>query len=373
MSDQAAQSLAHIRQKIDTLDADLVRLLNERAQLSVNVGLAKQKAAKVDGPQNEHIHRPGRELQIYERLETLNYGPLPTTSVQAIFREIMSASISLQKKTTIAFLGPRGTYSHQVAFARFGDSIQYVEQETIADVFDSVATGVTNYGVVPFENSRFGSVQETLDAFVSVKGAMIRAEHYLPVRHALLGHAGSSKDQIRKIYSHSQGFGQCQKFLATNYRGVERINVSSTAQAAELASREPSSAAICSQMCAAMYGLVVHEESVEDAKDNTTRFLIIGDASDAPTGKDHTLLYFTVDHRQPGALCDVLNVIKSFHINLTRIDSRPSGQRPWHYNFFIELDGHHQDPNVGAALEQMKQFCLDIRVLGSYPSQKPAV
>ncbi|KAI8823106.1 Prephenate dehydratase-domain-containing protein [Fimicolochytrium jonesii] len=366
--------LPRLRARVDTLDAELVRLLNERASISVGIGLAKRKdAEKTGGVADEHIHRPSREMQIYERLETLNSGPLPTSAIQSIFREVMSASISLQKETTIAFLGPRGTYSHQAAFERFGDSCQYVEQETIKDVFDAVAGGSVTYGVVPFENSRFGSVQPTLDVFCALPGGkvQIRAEHYLAVHHVLLRNKDTTRGQIRKIYSHAQGFGQCQTFLNQHMRGVERVNVSSTAKAAELASREHGAAAICSLGCASIYGLDVEEKNIEDAADNTTRFFILGNASDMPSGNDRTLVFFTVDHRQPGALCDALNTLKTRNINLTKIDSRPSGQRPWHYFFFLELTGHMADEQVKAALADMNAFCLDITMLGSYPAQQP--
>ncbi|KAJ3005502.1 hypothetical protein HKX48_000643 [Thoreauomyces humboldtii] len=352
-----SSDLGHLRSRIDSLDSDLVRLLNERASISVNIGLAKQKAAKTGAPADEHIHRPSREKQIYDRLETLNHGPLPTAAVQAIFREVMSASISLQRETTIAFLGPRGTYTHEVAFKRFGDSVAYVAQDTIADVFDAVESGSVTYGVVPFENSRFGSVQATLDRFVVAAGSgtgppggegkvQIRAEHYLP------------------------GFGQCQKYINQNLRGVEVVHVSSTAHAADIASRETGAAAICSSACADLYGLDIMDLSIEDAKDNTTRFFILGNASDSPSKDDRTLLSFTVDHRQPGALCDALSVLKLYDINLTKIDSRPSGQRPWHFFFFIEMTGHMENENVRKAIEDMKAYCLDIRVLGSYPSER---
>ncbi|TPX64480.1 hypothetical protein SpCBS45565_g05877 [Spizellomyces sp. 'palustris'] len=374
MSEQPpASDLQRLRHRIDGLDADIVRLLNERASVSVNIGLAKSKEAKTGRAADEHIHRPSREIQIYDRLETLNPGPLPTPAIQSIFREIMSASISLQREITIAFLGPRGTYTHQVACERFGDSVQYAAQETIADVFDAVESGAATYGVVPFENSTFGSVQATLDRFAkSVGGVKIRAEHYLGVHHALLVNSGTGRAQVRKVYSHPQGFGQCQAYLSQHLRGVERINVSSTAHAAELAAREPGAAAICSSLCASLYGLDILAHNIEDAKDNTTRFFIIGNASDNPSGNDRTLLFFTVDHRQPGALCDALGVLKKYGINLTKIDSRPSGQRPWHYYFFIELDGHVENDGVRMALEGLKEFCLDIKMLGSYPSQKPA-
>ncbi|KAJ3150239.1 hypothetical protein HDU89_003328 [Geranomyces variabilis] len=372
---QAPSDLATLRSRIDSLDESLVALLNERASVSVNIGLAKQKAATVGGlPADDHIHRPSREKQIYDRLETLNHGPLPTPAIQSIFREVMSASISLQRTTTIAFLGPRGTYTHQVAYARFGDSVQYVAQGTIDEVFNAVESRRVTYGVVPFENSKFGSVVQTLDRFcagASAPSVQIRAEHYLAVSHALLVNRGTGKSQIKRVYSHPQGFGQCQAYIARNLRGVEQVNVASTARAAEIAAGEEGAAAICRSACAGLFGLEVVDEAIEDAKDNTTRFFIIGDTSDSPSADDRTLVSFTVDHRQAGALCDALAVLKEHGINLTKIDSRPSGQRPWHFFFFIEMTGHMANENVASAIEGLKAHCLDVRVLGSYPSQRP--
>ncbi|KAJ3261953.1 hypothetical protein HK104_006781 [Borealophlyctis nickersoniae] len=372
--------LPHLRDRIDSLDSEIVRLLNERANVSINIGLVKKNRAQANGTawKDEHIHVPSREQEIYERIQKLNHGPLPTPAIHSIFREIMSASISLQRDITIAFLGPRGTYSHQVAFARFGDSVQYVEQDTIEDVFDAVESGTVTYGVVPFENSTHGSVVQTLDRFVSGKpgGVMVRAEDYLPIHNALLVAAGTTRDQITKVYSHAQALGQCKTYLSTHLKHALRVPVPSTAHAATLAAQEPGTAAISSAVCADLYNLTILDPHIEDLKNNTTRFLILGTKSDPlpPSPQPHiqhlTLLFFTVDHRQPGALCDALAEFKKRGINLTRIESRPSRVRNWHYVFFIELVGHYDSPGVKEAIEGLKAFCLDVRVLGSYPSQR---
>ncbi|KAJ3035411.1 hypothetical protein HDV00_004009 [Rhizophlyctis rosea] len=207
MSDLTTLDLASLRSRIDAIDAELVRLLNERANVSINIGLAKKKAAQNAGVnwEKEHIHIPSREKQVYERIEKINHGPLTTSSLQSIFREIMSASIALQRGVIIAFLGPRGTYSYEVAYKRFGDSVQYAELATIEDVFDAVESGAATYGVVPFENSTHGSVVQTLDRFIASKGlSSIRAESFLDIHHSLLGAPGTTKDQIKKVLSHVQ-------------------------------------------------------------------------------------------------------------------------------------------------------------------------
>ncbi|KAJ3018006.1 UNVERIFIED_CONTAM: hypothetical protein HDU68_011373 [Siphonaria sp. JEL0065] len=377
-----------LRTKIDSLDTQLVELLNERAQVSINIGLAKGSAAATASTSDEaeskkrkltqdHIHQPARELKVYERVKKLNHGPLKDGAIEAIYREIMSASISLQRQITVAFLGPRGSYTAQVASNRFGDSVAYSDMPTIGDVIKAVLAKTVTYGVVPIENSTMGNVDATLDALVKAtqdatedNKVQIRAEHYLPIHHCLLSTA-ADKSLIKKVYSHAQSIGQTSQWYDANMKGVERVAVSSNSAAAVLASKEPGSAAICGEQCAEMYGLNVLERNIEDKKNNTTRFFILGDKCEPPTGSDKTILYFTVDHRQPGSLVDALNVLKKREINLTKIDSRPSGASPWNYFFFIECTGHWEDERVKLALVEMKEFCLEVHVLGSYPDQRP--
>ncbi|KAJ3408847.1 hypothetical protein HDV05_004738 [Chytridiales sp. JEL 0842] len=366
--------LPSLRTRIDSLDSQLVNLLNERAQVSINIGLAKRKAKEiesggVDDSQNAHVHIPAREIAVYERLKGLNHGPLTNEAVEAIYREIMSASISLQKEIVIAYLGPRGSYTQTAAYQRFGDSVAYSDQHSIQDVIDAVENKTVTYGVVPFENSTFGSVTQTLDAFINSNGVMIRAEHYMAVHHCLL--SVSTLSAVKKVYSHPQALGQVSKWLQKHLPGIEKVSVASTSLAAEMAAKEPGTAAISNIKCAEIYHLKVLASNIEDQKENTTRFFVIGDSVEASTGNDKSLMYFTVDHRQPGALCDALIVLKRNNINLTKIDSRPSGQSPWHYFFLVEMTGHMHDKNVQEALKDMQQFCLHIRVLGSYPDQRP--
>ncbi|CEG77040.1 hypothetical protein RMATCC62417_11854 [Rhizopus microsporus] len=362
--------LPSLRKKIDSLDITLVNILNERARVSLDIGAAKRKSitAEEAAESDVHVYRPGREKEIYEKLSRLNPGPLNDDSLNAIFREIMSASIALQKDVSIAYLGPQGTFSHQAAYNRFGDSVAYVAQKQISDVFDAVEKGQTTYGIVPFENSTFGTVVETLDRFIH-SPVRVRAETYLTVHQCLL--SNSKLDKITKVYSHPQGLGQTQKWLSAHIPTARRITVRSTAEAAEKAALETGAAAICSEICAELYGLEVVAPNIEDVSSNKTRFLIIGTASDSPTQDDHTLISFTVDHRQPGALCDGLKVFKEYGLNLFKIDSRPSGQRPWHYVFFVECSGHFENEEIKKALKDLDKFCLDVVVLGSFPNQRP--
>ncbi|KAI8815145.1 Prephenate dehydratase-domain-containing protein [Cladochytrium replicatum] len=411
--------LGNLRRKIDRIDSNLVSLLNERASLSVNIGLLKDASRKRSASSDPHVengeyvtkrHAGGDLLENEdalfqipaEKIKAMNVqGPLTNDAIQAIFREILSASISLQKPTTVAYLGPPGTFTHQAAFNRFGDSVTYSPQATISDVFSAIEAGHTTYAVVPFENSTFGSVQQTLDRFISSPvsalvdssksqtttsiGSLERqrtvvqigAEQYLHIHHCLLSNAPSLRS-IQRVYSHPEAFGQCHRWLEANLRGVERITVASTSAAAKMAAQESESAAICSMVCADLYGLNIIAHNIEDLKTNTTRFFILSQAVDGPVHPQpspdteyRTLIYLTVDHRQPGSLCDALSVIKNQNINLTKIDSRPSGQRPWHYIFFLEMEGHMDDANVKRAFQELQTYCLDIRVLGTYPNQRP--
>ncbi|CAG8436683.1 6381_t:CDS:2 [Ambispora gerdemannii] len=353
--------LPKLRQDIDNIDTKLVNLLNERARISLNIGKAKKEAITINPEDEEketHVYIPGREKQVFEKLQRLNYGPLASESLCAIYREIMSASISLQKAISISYFGPEGSNTHQAARERFGESVQYLPKLSIPDVFDAVEHGHSTYGIIPFENSTFGSVVTTLDRFISSK-VQIRAETYLQI------------SSLKRVYSHPQAFGQCQKWLDHNLKTVERVEAGSTSQAAQLAAAEPNAAAIANIGCAQLYGLNILERNIEDSQNNITRFFVIGTSSDAPTIEDKTFILFTLDHRQSGALCDALKVFKDYDINLTKIDTRPSLMRPWHYVFFIEFQGHKEQEEVKKALNELNQYCLDVVILGSYPNQKP--
>ncbi|KAI9299953.1 Prephenate dehydratase-domain-containing protein [Cunninghamella echinulata] len=280
----------------------------------------------------------------------------------------MTSTTNSENKTTVAYLGPPGTFSHQIAYERFGDDAVYIQQKQITDVFEAVEKKEAIYGVVPYENSTFGSVVETLDYTIHTTANVI-GETFLTVHQCLL--SKSPLDKITKVYSHPQALGQSQKWLSANLPQATRIPVKSTAQAAEIATKEEGSAAICSEICSQLYGLNVVAKNIEHGKANTTRFLIISLTTNHHiTNDDHTLLQFTVDHQQPGALCDGLKVFKDHHLNLYNIDSRPSGLRPWHYVFFIECSGHHLSDQLQKAIIHLNQYCLNVKVLGSFSNQR---
>ncbi|OZJ02913.1 hypothetical protein BZG36_04934 [Bifiguratus adelaidae] len=365
--------LTALRHKIDSLDVSIIHLLNERAQVSVDIGAAKKALDAVEiGRQlvwndfrSSRVHSHARKANLRNgnrKVSRLNKGPLKDESLNAIFREIMSASISLQKELKVGYLGPAGSFSHQAAIERFGDSVLYIPQEQIKDVFTLVEKGRATYGIVPFENSTHGSVVQTLDRLMDTN-LKIRAESYLTIHQCLL--SNSPLKSIKRIYSHPQGFGQSQKWLDAHLPNAERINVSSTSLAAEIAARETGSAAICSETCASLYGLDILERDIEDLKTNTTRFFVLGTSSDKPTSDDKLLVRFTVDHRQPGALCDGLKVFKDHNINLTKIDSRPSRERPWHYVFYVECQGGKEvdEEAIQAAVQELSKYCLEVCVI----------
>ncbi|KAK6534663.1 prephenate dehydratase [Arthrobotrys megalospora] len=279
---------------------------------------------------------------------------------------------------TVAYLGPPSTYSHQVTLQKFPqDQYQHVPCIQISDIFASVESGKTDLGVVPFENSTNGSVVQSLDLFCDRENLFpsikVRGEAYLDVHHCLLGHpreGGISRETVSRIYSHPQAFGQCEKFLTKNLKGVERIDVSSTSKAADLANKDPSAVAIASAIAASVHpDLDVLVADIEDRSDNTTRFLVISKETSGPSpvqGNDKTFMTFTVHHEQPGALCDLLMVFKEFGMNLTSISSRPSLNVAWNYIFLVEFEGHQDANHVQKALQKMGKYCKSMRVFGSY-------
>lgn len=349
-------SLDELRKKVDALDAELVRLLNERTRVALEIGKAKDADA-------QEVYVPAREKAVLDRAAALNEGPLPPESVRSIYREIMSASLALERKVAIAYLGPPATFTHQAARTRFGGSVQYAPCETIGEVFSAVEKKSADYGVVPIENSTDGAVTHTLDQFTDTL-LKICAEIYLPISHSLL--AKGPKDQIRRLYSKPEVFGQCRRWLHENMPGVEMISSSSTARAAETAAREAGSGALASALAADLYGLDLLEQDVQDLGGNTTRFLVIGKRYGQATGKDKTSLLFAVKHRV-GALYDALSAFKQYNINMTKIESRPSKTKAWEYYFFVDVEGHADDPPVQKALANLAEHCTLMTVLGAYP------
>lgn len=349
-------TLSEIRKKIDEIDAKLLELLNARADLVHEVGLLKRK-------EGVSIYAPEREEQLLRSLAKRNKGRLPEASIRAIYREIMSASLALEKDLTIAYFGPVATNTHQAARSKFGASVDYTPQVSIADVFDAVARGTADYGVVPIENSTEGAVNHTLDVFMD-SDLRICAQILLKIENHLS--AKIPKGEIRKIYSHPQVFGQCRNWLRHNLPGVDLIEVSSTSRAAEMASKEPNSAAIAGRMAAEMYHLQILDASIQDSPNNTTRFLVIGHNTCPPTGDDKTSLMLCVQDKA-GALFNVLEPFKRLKINMSKIESRPSKRKPWEYYFFVDVDGHAKDETLATALTELEKHCSFVKILGSYP------
>jgi chorismate mutase/prephenate dehydratase len=348
-------NLEKLRKQIDKLDDELIRLLNERIKVALEIGKTKKE-------QGGEIYVPSREKAVFERIAELNKGPLPDSSARAIYREVMSAALALESSLKIAYLGPPATFTHQAAHTKFGASVDYHPVGTITDVFAAVENGTADYGVVPIENSIEGAVTHTFDQFTNTQ-LKICAEIYLPVSLYLL--ASVPKDKITRVCSKQEAIGQCRRWLSENLSGVEIDAVNSTALAAEMAAKSDC-AAIASALAAELYSLDVIAENIQDVSGNTTRFLVIGKNYGEPTGDDKTSIYFGIKD-EVGALHDALDALKVNGINMTKIESRPSKNKAWEYYFFVDFEGHANDPHVNAALEELKEHCAVLTVLGSYP------
>jgi chorismate mutase/prephenate dehydratase len=352
------ESLDALRKKIDHVDAKLVELLNERASLAQQIGHAKS----LDG---QEIFVPGREKEIFKRISTLNSGPLPEKSVHSIYREILSASRSLEAPLTVAYFGPEATYTHMAARDRFGSSTTYVPMASIPDVFQEVKLGRVDYGVVPIENSTEGIVTHTLDMLVEAD-VKICAEIVLDVHHCLLSRSGKAED-VREIVSHPQALAQCRGWIAANHPSAHVSEAPSTAQAAQMASKEGGLAAIASALAKELYGLEIVARNIEDQANNITRFLVIGARSPKPSGDDKTSIVFSVKD-EVGVLHRMLDPFAKNKINLSKIESRPLKQKPWEYLFFLDLEGHMEEPRIQKAVKKLEKICLFIKILGSYPA-----
>jgi chorismate mutase / prephenate dehydratase len=349
-------SLEDLRRQIDALDDQIVPLLNARAQIVVQVGKLKQQSGVP-------IYAPDREKAVLEKVRKTNRGPLSNRCLEAVYRELMSGSFALEKPLRIGFLGPEATFSHEAAIRKFGSSVEYLPLTEIQSVFEEVVRGHVDYGLVPVENSVGGGVIETLDAFLH-SSAKICAEVLMTIHHNLL--TKEPWEKVETIYSKPEVFSQCRKWLSGTAKGKDVQAAASTSKAAELASQQPGVAAIGSAIAGEKYGLHVLFENIEDNPDNVTRFFVIGREGARSSGQDKTAIMFTTAHK-PGALAEVLDVFKENGINLTNIDQRPSKKVNWEYYFFIDVQGHSDDPVMKKAIEGAKQHCLQLTVLGSYP------
>ena len=349
-------NLKNLRRQIDAIDAKIAGLLNLRAKVTLSIAKLKKKSGK-------SIYSPDRESQVLQKITQGSKGPLSSAALQAIYREIMSGCLSLEKPLKVAYLGPEATFTHLAALKRFGSQVKYIASESIADVFLEVERGTADYGVVPIENSIEGAVTHTLDMFVD-SDLKICAQIILDVVHNLL--ANCPKNKIKRVYSNPQVFGQCRIWLQENLAGVEKIEVSSTTRAAQIARGEKYSACIASLLAAKVYKLKVIASDIEDSPHNITRFLVIGKADVGQTDRDKTSIIFSIKDRV-GALHDMLMPFKKNRINLTKIESRPSKKKAWDYYFFVDLEGHQNDPCVKKALQELERKCTVLKSLGSYP------
>lgn len=352
--------LAKKRRKIDEIDARIVGLLSKRARETLEI-------RKIKKGLKEDIYTPHREKEIYANVLKKNKGPLSKKSIKAIYREIMSGSLSLEKAIRVAYLGPPLTFTHLAALDKFGSSVSYVDSSGIGEVFNEVEKERADYGVVPIENSIEGAVNYTFDMFVN-SNLKVCSEIYLEVSHSLLAKVKNLK-KIKKVYSHPQVFAQCRRWIEKNIPRAELIEVSSTSKAAELSSKRTGTACIASLLAARRYGLKVLSRAIEDTAHNVTRFLVIGKSAAKPTGDDKTSIMFSIKDKV-GALHDILVPFKKNRINLTKIESRPSRLKAWEYYFFVDLQGHYKDKKVKKALEELRKGCTYLKVLGSYPIGK---
>jgi len=355
----AVTPLSELRDKIDAIDKQILHLINARATCAMEV--AKTKIA--EGEQGT-FYRPDRESLVLRRIRELNEGPLSDETAMRFFRELMSACLALEKPLEVAFLGPEGTFTQQAAFKHFGHAVKTVPSATINEIFNSVESGNCQFGVVPVENSTEGVISHTLDRFLS-SPLKICGEVEIRVHHNLMGLV-ENLSEINEVYSHQQSLAQCRQWLDRHLPHAQRIAVSSNAEAAKLASVNKNTAAIAGVVAAELYELSILEKNIEDEANNTTRFIIIGQQTSAPTGNDKTSLVVSTGN-QPGALHRILEPFAKHGIGMVHIESRPSRQGLWDYVFFIDIEGHSCDKVVAEALDSLKHNVGMLKLLGSYP------
>lgn len=355
MSNEEIQLL---RDKIDAIDNRLLELINERLVLAKKIGVIK-------GSKGVQVTDRTRESQILDRLAAHNKGPLTETVLRHIFSNLIASSRELQKPQKVAYLGPEATFTHIAALNHFGHAVSLYPLASIGDVFSEVEKGGYHYGVVPVENSIEGAVTNTLDLFFE-SNLNILAEEYQPISHDLLSRNDRMED-IKVVYSHPQAFAQCRQWLRKHLPDAVLSECSSTAYAALKASEQPNAAAIASSNAAYMYSLKVVHSKIEDYVRNITRFLVIGKDKVLPTGHDKTTIMFATSHT-PGALYRILEPIATANLNMMKLESRPTKHENWNYFFFVDLAGHIEDPIISETVDKMKQICLFLKFLGSYPN-----
>ena len=351
------EELSSLRQRIDALDDEMLRLLSQRAQHAHRIGVIKQG----------NLYRPEREAQVLRRVAETNPGPLPEAAIRTIFREIMSACLALEQPLKIAYFGPAGTFTESAAKKHFGSAPSFTPFITIDDVFRAVESGNADYGVVPVENSTEGAVGRTLDLLLT-SPLMICGEASLRIHQNLMSKSGTTEG-LTKLYSHAQSLAQCHEWLNRHLPNLPRVPVASNAEAARMASVEPDTCAIAGEAAARLYDLNILAGNIEDDPNNTTRFLVLGKHDAGPSGQDKTSFVCSAQNK-PGAVHDLLTPLKAHGVSMSKFESRPArgfGESRWAYVFFIDVDGHRQDPVVARALDDLRAEVGFLKELGSYP------
>lgn len=357
MADHDSENgLKSFRVQIDAIDQEILRLISERAALAHEIGKLKKGM----------LYRPEREAQVLRKVSEANPGPLADDTVVFLFREIMSACLALERPVTVAYLGPQGTYSERAATRHFGHAAHFLPCSTLDEVFRATETGQADFSVVPVENSTEGAVARALDLMIQTP-LMVCGEVLLRIRHQLwVPHETGSLEEVSCVYSHAQSLAQCQQWLNHHLPAAERLPVSSNAEAVRQAAIHPGAAAIAGESAGERHGLKVLFPHIEDDPNNTTRFMVFGPESPAPSGRDKTSLVLAVRNR-PGAVHELLSPLAHFGVSMTRLESRPSRMALWEYVFFVDVEGHQTDGRVVSALEVIKSEALMCKVLGSYP------
>ena len=356
-SDMNTDPLHLLRQQIDAADNDLLALLSKRASLAAAVGQLKEKTSAP-------MLRPEREAQIIERMCIANSGPLPTSAITGVWREIISSCRALEARLKIAFLGPIGTFSEQALFAHFGSQVDAIACSSIDEVFRATQANACDFGVVPVENSSEGAVNRTLDLFLQTP-LQICAEISIPVRHHLMAKQIDMKG-VTSIRAHSQALAQCIQWLNQHYPDIERVAVSSNAEAARQASQDVTIAGIASDVAAKNFDLQMVADNIQDDPANRTRFAVIGNHRCGPSGQDQTSLILSVPDKA-GAVHRLIEPLARHGVSMKRFESRPARQLGWEYNFYIDVMGHQDDAQIAAALAELKEQTAFYKVVGSYP------
>lgn len=358
-------SLEEHRKRIDSLDREIIQLINERTSIAAEIG--KEKAAS-----GKPVFDAKREAQVFEKVVNLNEGPIGNDALKDIYREIISGNYALQQSIRIAYLGPKATFTHQAAVKQFGDSMEYRPMASINDVFTEVDKGEAAYGVIPIENSAEGVVFHSLHSFDILVGSDLKivAQIFLPIKHNLISH--SKLEDVKKVYSKDQAIAQCRGWLRRHVPQAETIDVSSTAEAVKISDKEEGAAAIASTLAALEHDVPIIGDSIQDMNNNVTRFLVIGRNSESfdrvGEGKDKTSLVLSIPDK-PGALQQCLEPFSRRGINLVKIESRPSRIKAWEYWFFVDVIGHITDEPIKEVIEELEKICPIVKWLGSYPNE----